>query len=120
MSSLAGQSRSFAAFFRQLRLLLQPSRSETSVRQGAELRQTSRCPWMESGEVPKTAALPGPPNWPLLGSLMEILWKGGLKRQHYTLVSVPRTPHHLRLCRCIKSLVGPDVPLELGGKRDTS
>ncbi|XP_049637295.1 1,25-dihydroxyvitamin D(3) 24-hydroxylase, mitochondrial isoform X1 [Suncus etruscus] len=86
MSSLAGQSRSFAAFFRQLRLLKQPSRSETS----AELRQTSRCPWIESGEVPKTAALPGPPNWPLLGSLMEILWKGGLKRQHYTLAEYHR------------------------------
>lgn len=89
------------------------------MRQAAELRQTSRCPWMESGEVPKTAALPGPPNWPLLGSLMEILWKGGLKRQHYTLVSVPRTPH-LRLCRCIKNLVGPDAPLGLGGKRGAS
>lgn len=33
------------------------------------------------------AALPGPPSWPLMGSLPDVLWKGGLKRQHETLVS---------------------------------
>lgn len=33
------------------------------------------------------AALPGPTKWPLLGSLLDILRKGGLKRQHETLVS---------------------------------
>lgn len=32
------------------------------------------------------AALPGPPSWPLMGSLPDVLWKGGLKRQHETLV----------------------------------
>lgn len=32
------------------------------------------------------AALPGPPRWPLMGSLPDVLWKGGLKRQHETLV----------------------------------
>lgn len=30
--------------------------------------------------------LPGPPSWPLMGSLPDVLWKGGLKRQHETLV----------------------------------
>ncbi|XP_019365314.1 PREDICTED: 1,25-dihydroxyvitamin D(3) 24-hydroxylase, mitochondrial, partial [Gavialis gangeticus] len=31
------------------------------------------------------SALPGPTNWPLMGSLLDVLWKGGLKRQHETL-----------------------------------
>ncbi|XP_073436749.1 1,25-dihydroxyvitamin D(3) 24-hydroxylase, mitochondrial isoform X1 [Dendrobates tinctorius] len=31
------------------------------------------------------SALPGPTNWPILGSLVDILRKGGLKRQHQAL-----------------------------------
>ncbi|XP_062976573.1 1,25-dihydroxyvitamin D(3) 24-hydroxylase, mitochondrial [Elgaria multicarinata webbii] len=36
------------------------------------------------------SALPGPTKWPLLGSLLDILWKGGLKRQHETLADYHR------------------------------
>ncbi|NXJ63071.1 CP24A protein, partial [Rostratula benghalensis] len=36
------------------------------------------------------AALPGPPSWPLMGSLPDVLWKGGLKRQHETLAEYHR------------------------------
>ncbi|XP_067410737.1 1,25-dihydroxyvitamin D(3) 24-hydroxylase, mitochondrial isoform X2 [Emydura macquarii macquarii] len=36
------------------------------------------------------AALPGPTNWPLLGSLPDVLWKGGLKKQHETLADYHR------------------------------
>ncbi|KAG7256937.1 hypothetical protein CRUP_004673 [Coryphaenoides rupestris] len=32
------------------------------------------------------AAIPGPTNWPLVGSLIELLLKGGLTRQHEALV----------------------------------
>lgn len=32
-------------------------------------------------------AIPGPTNWPLVGSLFEILRKGGLTRQHEALVA---------------------------------
>lgn len=31
-------------------------------------------------------SIPGPTNWPLFGSLIELLRKGGLKRQHEALV----------------------------------
>ncbi|CAM4642887.1 1,25-dihydroxyvitamin D(3) 24-hydroxylase, mitochondrial [Caretta caretta] len=36
------------------------------------------------------SALPGPTNWPLLGSLPDVLWKGGLKKQHETLADYHR------------------------------
>ncbi|KAH0619168.1 hypothetical protein JD844_018909 [Phrynosoma platyrhinos] len=36
------------------------------------------------------SALPGPTKWPLMGSLLDILWKGGLKRQHETLADYHR------------------------------
>ncbi|EPQ05180.1 1,25-dihydroxyvitamin D(3) 24-hydroxylase, mitochondrial [Myotis brandtii] len=57
MSSPISKSRSLVAFLQQLRSLGQPPRPVTS-----------------------TACAP-----PLLGSLLEILWKGGLKKQHDTL-----------------------------------
>ncbi|KAH0511000.1 1,25-dihydroxyvitamin D(3) 24-hydroxylase, mitochondrial [Microtus ochrogaster] len=41
---------------------------------------------VHGGESRDATSLPGPTNWPLLGSLLEILWKGGLKKQHDTLV----------------------------------
>lgn len=50
---------------------------------------------MEPGEAQNAAALPGPTNWPLLGSLLEILWKGGLKKQHDTLVNASSRPNSL-------------------------
>lgn len=44
----------------------------------------------QPGETQDAAALPGPTRWPLLGSLLEILWKGGLKKQHDTLAEYHR------------------------------
>lgn len=49
--------------------------------------RAARCP---AGQA--LSALPGPTNWPLMGSLLDVLWKGGLKRQHETLVSPPLSP----------------------------
>lgn len=43
-------------------------------------------PPVPRGQGHPLAALPGPPSWPLMGSLPDVLWKGGLKRQHETLV----------------------------------
>lgn len=60
------------------------------------LPTSSACALESKAEVPSVSpgpprphslsALPGPTKWPLLGSLVDILWKGGLKRQHETLV----------------------------------
>nr|XP_002720927.3 1,25-dihydroxyvitamin D(3) 24-hydroxylase, mitochondrial [Oryctolagus cuniculus] len=91
MSSPIGNSRSLAAFLRQLSGLGQPPRSVTSAACGPpEPPEVPLCPLGARGETQDAAALPGPTNWPLLGSLLEILWKGGLKKQHDTLAGYHR------------------------------
>lgn len=91
MSSPISKSRSLAAFLRQLRSLGQPPRPVTSTAcaspEPSEPPEVPLCPLRARGETQNAAALPGPTNWPLLGSLLEILWKGGLKKQHDTLVN---------------------------------
>ncbi|NXG48504.1 CP24A protein, partial [Psilopogon haemacephalus] len=42
------------------------------------------------GQGHPLAALPGPPSWPLMGSLPHVLWRGGLKRQHEALAEYHR------------------------------
>lgn len=79
---------SLITFLRQLRDLGQPPRSVTS--KACASRQPKKvplCPLMTDGETRNVTSLPGPTNWPLLGSLLEIFWKGGLKKQHDTLVN---------------------------------
>lgn len=79
---------SLVAFLRQLRDLGQSPRSLTSkARASREPKEVPRCPLMIDGETGNVTSLPGPTNWPLLGSLLEIFWKGGLKKQHNTLVN---------------------------------
>ncbi|XP_048205598.1 1,25-dihydroxyvitamin D(3) 24-hydroxylase, mitochondrial [Perognathus longimembris pacificus] len=86
MSSPMGKSRSLAAFLRRLRSLHQPPRPMGSKPCApSPRREVPLCPPMASAETQSACALPGPTNWPLLGSLLEILWKGGLKKQHDTL-----------------------------------
>lgn len=96
MSSPISKSRSLAAFLQQLRSLGQPPRLVTSTACSPRRpREVPLCPVMEPGEAQDAATLPGPTKWPLLGSLLEILWKGGLKKQHDTLVSAPSRPSAL-------------------------
>ncbi|XP_030165223.1 1,25-dihydroxyvitamin D(3) 24-hydroxylase, mitochondrial isoform X2 [Lynx canadensis] len=91
MSSPIGKSRSLAAVLQQLRHPGQPPRAVTSAACAPPRpREVPLCPVMERGEAQDAAALPGPTNWPLLGSLPEILWKGGLKKQHDTLAEYHR------------------------------
>ncbi|KAF3817414.1 hypothetical protein GH733_012705 [Mirounga leonina] len=91
MSSPISKSRSLVAFLQQLRHLGQPPRPVTSaVCAPPRPREVPLCPLMEPREAQNAAALPGPTNWPLLGSLLEILWKGGLKKQHDTLAEYHR------------------------------
>ncbi|KAG2461404.1 CP24A protein, partial [Polypterus senegalus] len=37
-------------------------------------------------ESREAAPIPGPPSWPIVGSLLELLCKGGLRRQHELLI----------------------------------
>lgn len=94
MTSPISKSRSLAAFLQQLRSLGQPPRAVTSrACAPAQPREVPLCPLMERGEAQNAADLPGPTKWPLLGSLLEILWKGGLKKQHDTLVNASSRPN---------------------------
>lgn len=106
MSSPIGKSRSLAAVLQQLRHLGQPPRAVTSAACAPPRpREVPLCPVMERGEAQDAAALPGPTNWPLLGSLPEILWKGGLKKQHDTLVNASSGPNSLSpLCPAPQTL----------------
>lgn len=47
--------------------------------------EAARCPHAAS-RAHSLDAIPGPTNWPLIGSLAQLLWKGGLMRQHEALV----------------------------------
>ncbi|XP_037377597.1 1,25-dihydroxyvitamin D(3) 24-hydroxylase, mitochondrial isoform X2 [Talpa occidentalis] len=86
MSSPVCRSSSLATFLRPLRSLERSPRPVTfSACKPPRPRGLRVCPMAEPGDAQSAAALPGPTNWPLLGSLPEILWKGGLKRQHDTL-----------------------------------
>ncbi|XP_023576495.1 1,25-dihydroxyvitamin D(3) 24-hydroxylase, mitochondrial [Octodon degus] len=87
MSSPMGRSRLLAAVPQRLQSLEQTLRPATAdPRAPPPLRELSPCPLLAPGEKQDAAGLPGPTNWPLLGSLLQILWKGGLKKQHDTLV----------------------------------
>ncbi|XP_004370283.1 1,25-dihydroxyvitamin D(3) 24-hydroxylase, mitochondrial isoform X2 [Trichechus manatus latirostris] len=86
MRSPISKSHPLATFLQQLRSLGQPPRPVTlTACTTPRPREVPFCPLTARGEAQKESALPGPTNWPLLGSLLEILWKGGLKKQHYTL-----------------------------------
>lgn len=88
MSCPINKRRSLIAFLRRLRDLGQPPRSVTSKRCASRApKEVPLCPLMTDGETRNVTSLPGPTNWPLLGSLLEIFWKGGLKKQHDTLVN---------------------------------
>lgn len=47
--------------------------------------EAARCPHAAS-RAHSLDAIPGPINWPVVGSLFELLRKGGLTRQHEALV----------------------------------
>lgn len=92
MSSPISSSRSLAAFLQQLCRLGQPPRSVAPAG-GAPPgpREGPLC------EAQRATPLPGPTSWPVLGSLLEVLWKGGLKKQHDTLVNASPRPSSLSL-----------------------
>ncbi|XP_007113403.1 1,25-dihydroxyvitamin D(3) 24-hydroxylase, mitochondrial isoform X1 [Physeter macrocephalus] len=110
MSSPIGKSRSLAAFLQELRSLGQPPRPVTSTACAPRRpREVPLCPMMEQGEAQDAAALPGPTKWPLLGSLLEILWKGGLKKQHDTLAE-----YHKKYGKIFRMKLGSFDSVHLG------
>ncbi|XP_072370807.1 1,25-dihydroxyvitamin D(3) 24-hydroxylase, mitochondrial isoform X2 [Scyliorhinus torazame] len=55
------------------------------------------------------SSIPGPTNWPLLGSLLEIIRKGGLQKQHKTLVEF-----HKKFGKIFKMKLGPFESVHIG------
>ncbi|XP_054429336.1 1,25-dihydroxyvitamin D(3) 24-hydroxylase, mitochondrial isoform X2 [Pteronotus mesoamericanus] len=110
MSSRLSKSSSLVAFLQQLRSLGQPPRPMTSTACAPPRpREVPLCPLAERGEAQNAAALPGPTNWPLLGSLLEILWKGGLKKQHDTLAE-----YHKKYGKIFRMKLGSFDSVHLG------
>lgn len=98
MSCPIDKRHSLIAFLRRLRDLGQPPRPVTSKACASRApKEVPLCPVVTSGQSRDATSLPGPTNWPLLGSLLEILWKGGLKKQHDTLVNNSSLPSSLFL-----------------------
>lgn len=59
--------------------------SSVCVLEEKDAVEVARCPHAAS-RAHSLDAIPGPTNWPLVGSLVELLRKGGLTRQHEALV----------------------------------
>lgn len=59
--------------------------SSVCVLEEKDAAEAARCPHAAS-RAHSLDAIPGPTNWPLVGSLFELLRKGGLTRQHEALV----------------------------------
>ncbi|XP_042555185.1 1,25-dihydroxyvitamin D(3) 24-hydroxylase, mitochondrial [Dipodomys spectabilis] len=87
MSSPMGRSHPLTAFLRRLHSVHERPRPLASTTPCASPapRHAPPCPGLAPAGAQHASALPGPTSWPLLGSLLEILWKGGLKKQHDTL-----------------------------------
>ncbi|KAM6164304.1 1,25-dihydroxyvitamin D(3) 24-hydroxylase, mitochondrial isoform 2-T2 [Rhynchocyon petersi] len=110
MRSPVSRNFSLASCLQQLRGLGQPPRPVTSKACAApQPPEVPLCPLVTRGEAQKAATLPGPTNWPLLGSLLEILWKGGLKRQHNTLVE-----YHKKYGKIFRMKLGSFDSVHLG------
>uniref|UniRef100_A0A8D2AFJ6 Cytochrome P450 family 24 subfamily A member 1 n=1 Tax=Sciurus vulgaris TaxID=55149 RepID=A0A8D2AFJ6_SCIVU len=110
MSFPFGKSLSLSTSLQGLRSLGQPPRPMTSrARAPPRPREVPLCPLMPRGETQNAAALPGPTNWPLLGSLLEILWKGGLKKQHDTLAE-----YHKKYGKIFRMKLGSFDSVHLG------
>ncbi|XP_006839232.1 PREDICTED: 1,25-dihydroxyvitamin D(3) 24-hydroxylase, mitochondrial-like isoform X2 [Chrysochloris asiatica] len=103
-------SRPLTLFLQQLRSLGQSLRPEPSKACAPPRpREVPLCPLVTHGEAQNATALPGPTSWPLLGSLLEILWKGGLKKQHNTLAE-----YHKKYGKIFRMKLGSFDSVHLG------
>ncbi|KPP61002.1 1,25-dihydroxyvitamin D(3) 24-hydroxylase, mitochondrial-like, partial [Scleropages formosus] len=62
------------------------------------------------GSVPQgLSSIPGPTNWPLVGSLVDLLRKGGLKRQHEALID-----YHKKFGKIFRMKLGSFESVHIG------
>ncbi|XP_055452258.1 1,25-dihydroxyvitamin D(3) 24-hydroxylase, mitochondrial isoform X2 [Psammomys obesus] len=113
MSCPTDKRRSLVAFLRRLRDLGQPPTSATSKASAPrEPKEVPLCPLVTGAKTRDATSLPGPTNWPLLGSLLEIFWKGGLKKQHDTLAE-----YHKNYGEIFRMKLGSFDSVHLGSPR---
>ncbi|XP_061796029.2 1,25-dihydroxyvitamin D(3) 24-hydroxylase, mitochondrial [Nerophis lumbriciformis] len=101
--------------------------SSVCVLEEKDAVQVARCPHASSSSPPASSAaaasaaagacprshsldaLPGPTNWPLVGSLVELLRKGGLTRQHDALVD-----YHKKFGKIFRMKLGSFESVHIG------
>ncbi|XP_034288923.1 1,25-dihydroxyvitamin D(3) 24-hydroxylase, mitochondrial isoform X1 [Pantherophis guttatus] len=91
--------------------------SAPALQQQQQLPTSSVCALEPKAQVPSCpmhpphslSSLPGPVKWPLMGSLLDILWKGGLKKQHQTLAE-----YHQRFGKIFRMKLGSFDSVHIG------
>lgn len=82
--------------------------SSVCVLEEKDAVQPARCPHAALG-AQNLDAIPGPTNWPLVGSLVELLRKGGLTRQHEALVD-----YHKKFGKIFRMKLGSFESVHIG------
>ncbi|XP_028301548.1 1,25-dihydroxyvitamin D(3) 24-hydroxylase, mitochondrial [Gouania willdenowi] len=67
------------------------------------------CPHAAGSRAQSLDSIPGPTNWPLVGSLVQLLRKGGLTRQHEALVE-----YHKRFGKIFRMKLGTFESVHIG------
>ncbi|KAM4582965.1 1,25-dihydroxyvitamin D(3) 24-hydroxylase, mitochondrial [Fundulus diaphanus] len=82
--------------------------SSVCVLGGKDAEDAAPCPHATLG-AHNLDAIPGPTNWPLVGSLVELLRKGGLSRQHEALVD-----YHKKFGKIFRMKLGSFESVHIG------
>ncbi|XP_042364231.1 1,25-dihydroxyvitamin D(3) 24-hydroxylase, mitochondrial isoform X2 [Plectropomus leopardus] len=82
--------------------------SSVCVLEEKDAVEAARCPHAASS-AHGLDAIPGPTNWPLIGSLAQLIWKGGLMRQHEALVD-----YHKKFGKIFRMKLGSFESVHIG------
>ncbi|KAM7423001.1 hypothetical protein PAMA_010844 [Pampus argenteus] len=81
--------------------------SSVCVLEEKDALEAARCP--HAATAHSLDAIPGPTNWPLVGSLVQLLRKGGLTRQHEALVD-----YHKKFGKIFRMKLGSFESVHIG------
>ncbi|XP_053287903.1 1,25-dihydroxyvitamin D(3) 24-hydroxylase, mitochondrial [Pleuronectes platessa] len=82
--------------------------SSVCVLEQKDVVEAAQCPHAAS-RAQSLDAIPGPTNWPLVGSLVELLRKGGLTRQHEALID-----YHKKFGKMFRMKLGSFESVHIG------
>ncbi|KAM9408881.1 1,25-dihydroxyvitamin D(3) 24-hydroxylase, mitochondrial [Pholidichthys leucotaenia] len=83
--------------------------SSVCVLEEKDAVEAAPCPHAAAHRAHGLDAIPGPTNWPLVGSLVEMLMKGGLTRQHDALVD-----YHKKFGKIFRMKLGSFESVHIG------